>query len=190
VLVPVIIARILQGSHSTQTAEEAGVEKVLLKSISDFVKQSKAHQLQMQAAFDADARMRYQYLLFQQQQQPNAQAAAPIPPPVPMAAPFTLALLSHLRLSLKSVVMVSVGERKDLLRQSLLGCRPRAEVGWLVGWLVDRASLSLLIDCFACVMKVLHTITQIGDSLAELADEAVRIDWTSIRETFMAKLDD
>jgi hypothetical protein len=59
----------------------------------------------------------------------------------------------------------------------------------LVDWLVDRIFV-VINNCFACVMQVLHTITQIGDSLAELADEAVRIDWTSIRETFMAKLDD
>jgi hypothetical protein len=76
-------------------------------------------------------------------------------------APFTLTLLHHLRQCVKSV-MVSQME-KSRLRSALLSSRSRAEV--------------------------MHVVVEIGDKVANSADETSSTEWVALREAFMSMLD-
>jgi hypothetical protein len=167
-LVPVLIYKILQQPPGNQTPEEASVERTLLKTLSDFVKSAKIHQEQVQHVHDMDAAMRMAHF------HPGSVVS-------PTPAPFTLALLTHLHLALRSLLSAPNMDR-NFLRQSLLGCRPRAEVA--------LALFLVFVRYHVYNLQVLHTIVQSGDRLSELAESKVREEWVSVRDTFMARLDD
>lgn len=172
-LVPVIIARILQSQPNQQTPEEITIEKSLLKSILSFVQHAHEHQKRQQHSFDIDEECR------QVQQLANEKGIQSIPhvdtfsmsgksstngttsAVIRSAAPFTVLLLGHLRQCVKSV-MITYMEKK-VLRQALLSCRQRAEM--------------------------MHVIVELGNELSSIVDASIRLEWTTIKETFMAMLD-